>query len=74
MAGRATSLIVRVEGKGGDILGSSTLPKLTHNWQKFTATITVEKSETKASLAIVDNAAGNVAIGCYLSLSRTYLS
>ena len=60
--GRAAPLIVQVETKSGDVLGTVTLPEPSRKWQKFTATITVQKSDSDASLAIADNSLGSLAL------------
>jgi alpha-N-arabinofuranosidase len=62
VSGHTAPLIVRIEGKSGEVLGSVTLSKPGLNWQKFAATIAVEKSDTDASLAILDNSMGSVAL------------
>jgi alpha-N-arabinofuranosidase len=62
LTGHTDPLIVRIERKSGEMLGTVTLPKPSRNWQRLTATITAEKSDTEASLAIVDNAIGSLAL------------
>jgi alpha-L-arabinofuranosidase len=53
---------VKLVGKKGAILGEVTFPTQSKDWKKYTATITATQSEDSASLIVLAQAKGKIAI------------
>ncbi|MDR3746207.1 MAG: alpha-L-arabinofuranosidase C-terminal domain-containing protein [Acidobacteriaceae bacterium] len=62
LSGQATPMVVRLESKSGEVLGSATIARPTSEWQKYTATIEAKQSDANARLALVDEQPGSIAL------------
>lgn len=56
--GEAAALSVRLESKAGALLGEASLPGLTKDWARYTATIQAAASDADARLVLVTAGAG----------------
>lgn len=61
-AGAPGPLTVRLEGPGGEVLASTTLPKPTENWEKLTATLVPHASADQGRLVILASGKGSTGI------------
>lgn len=62
LIGKPTSLTGRIETKSGEILGTASLPSVTGQWKKYTASMTAARTDNDARLALVMNTPGKLAL------------
>ena len=62
LTGRPVPLLVRLEGKSGEVLASALLPAPTNMWQKYSASMTATKSDAEARLALVKTTPGKLGL------------
>lgn len=53
-------LLVQLVSPNGEVIGSTSIPKITSNWKKYSSVITASKTEDKAKLVIIPQQTGRV--------------